>query len=42
MRRTILLALALFLLATGLAALAQSGDAAGRVVVAEVEGSSTP
>lgn len=42
MRRTILLALALFLLATGLAALAQSGDAAGRVVVAEVEGVINP
>lgn len=42
MRRTILLTLALLLLATGLTALAQSGDAAGRVVVAEVEGVINP
>jgi len=42
MRRTILITLALLLLATGLTVLAQSGEAGGRVVVAEVEGVINP
>lgn len=42
MRRMILVTLALLLLATGCAALAQTGEAGGRVVVAEVEGVINP